>query len=84
MAAPVAPTGSVARRRHARAKEVAAVLHVDSDRDRPRFALDVTADHRHRAVEVLSWKGGKRQARGDALLNANRVALERVNGQPQR
>ena len=34
--------------------------------------------------EVLSWQGGKRQPRGDAPLNANRVALERVNGQPQR
>ena len=37
-----------------------------------------------RAVEVLAGKRGEREARLDALADADGVALERVNRQPQR
>ena len=46
--------------------------------------LDVASDHRDGAGEVLARKRGERQARRDTLADANGVALEGVNGEPER
>ena len=70
-------------RRHAGTQEIVAVLDVDPDGHGARLTLDMASDHRDGAGEVLARKRRKRQARRDAPADANGVALECVNGEPE-